>query len=61
MSSSRQVGAECSRGVGAQQAARNLDRLRRLQAASLDTQRIYTLDFTGAGVQWLSSYAAWGS
>jgi hypothetical protein len=32
--------------VGAQQAARNLDRLRRLQAASLDTQRIYTLDFT---------------
>jgi hypothetical protein len=32
--------------VGAQQAARNLNRLRRLQAASLDTQRIYTLDFT---------------
>ena len=119
MSSSRQVGAECSRGacpglreetflrgqlhaggvphaavplvdaasVGAQQAARNLDRLRRLQAANLDTQRIYTLDFTTmlesrwlypkakiidmiffqegfgarAGVQWLSSYAAWGS
>jgi len=31
--------------VGAQQAARNLDRFRRLQAASLDTQRTYTLDF----------------